>query len=750
MFKAFRATSSLFRLNRVPLSVHARIKRDGAAASVQGVRLKKAPMSRRYMLGSAIGVLLTYNVFTTIVFAPLDRLADEVEKEGRGILDNETPEDLEGGLFLPFPGTIKQIPQSPYRGSDPEWKEYVKFSKDLALITKVRAELAEITRKSIENVKGGKGARILKHWLDVNYPYGPPPTFVHSGIEITDDFISWSTVPIDQETVLRIHQALFPVAVAKATWKFVQVLFSQDPEEKTRSIMRAHYKLPDPAEAKKTLRALGASDKNITEDRVTQARVPGFGGITTQAGNYNNKQSGPTGEKTLRIQSDAASDAKNNENQRGSEQPERRSIKDSELYKMMARRSAHALFTFRFTNTANWKQVKVIPRGSIVVSGWVELETQLDFVTVEVIGSRRGKTTMENEGFEFANGKAWDGHSGRSAAFARRFDNWRFVQERTITVYNQQGTEERKALLMGDYLTSRPQYCNFWSGQATGWTPTFPIFPIRSPTPPPHCVIDDGYMLQHHVQRQFGVAIHTVKEHTERHCQNNLACQNYSVYLKKMALAPKFSGQLFSSLSHAPKVHTLELYLDYVCPFSKKQFETIYEKVFPIIKSKYTGRINVVFRQQVQPWHPSSTLVHEAGVAALRLDPATFWAYSVVLFKHQTEFFDVNVVNETRNQTYRRLAKLYGALGASGPGTHQADEEKLYELLAVGDKAGEGGALNIGNKVTDDLKLLIKLGRQTGIHVSPTVLWDGLVDNSISSSWTPEQWDKFFEEKLHK
>ncbi|KFY33923.1 hypothetical protein V494_07209 [Pseudogymnoascus sp. VKM F-4513 (FW-928)] len=570
MFKAFRATSSLFRLNRVPLSVHARIKRDGAAASVQGVRLKKAPMSRRYMLGSAIGVLLTYNVFTTIVFAPLDRLADEVEKEGRGILDNETPEDLEGGLFLPFPGTIKQIPQSPYRGSDPEWKEYVKFSKDLALITKVRAELAEITRKSIENVKGGKGARILKHWLDVNYPYGPPPTFVHSGIEITDDFISWSTVPIDQETVLRIHQALFPVAVAKATWKFVQVLFSQDPEEKTRSIMRAHYKLPDPAEAKKTLRALGASDKNITEDRVTQARVPGFGGITTQAGNYNNKQSGPTDEKTLRIQSDAASAAKNNENQRGSEQPERRSIKDSELYKMMARRSAHALFTFRFTNTANWKQVKVIPRGSIVVSGWVELETQLDFVTVEVIG------------------------------------------------------------------------------------------------------------------------------------------------------------------------------------FSKKQFETIYEKVFPIIKSKYTGRINVVFRQQVQPWHPSSTLVHEAGVAALRLDPATFWAYSAVLFKHQTEFFDVNVVNETRNQTYRRLAKLYGALGASGPGTHQSDEEKLYELLAVGDKAGEGGALNIGNKVTDDLKLLIKLGRQTGIHVSPTVLWDGLVDNSISSSWTPEQWDKFFEEKLHK
>ena len=134
-------------------------------------------------------------------------------------------------------------------------------------------------------------------------------------------------------------------------------------------------------------------------------------------------------------------------------------------------------------------------------------------------------------------------------------------------------------------------------------------------------------------------------------------------------------------------------------------------------------------------------------MAALRLDPAAFWAYSAVLFKHQTEFFDVNVVNETRNQTYRRLAKLCGALGASGPGTHEADEEKLYGLLVVGEKAGEGGALNIGNKVTDDLKLLIKLGRQTGIHVSPTVLWDGLVDNNISSSWTVEQWESILRKR---
>ncbi|KFZ13951.1 hypothetical protein V502_06331 [Pseudogymnoascus sp. VKM F-4520 (FW-2644)] len=403
MFRAFRATSSLFRLNRVPLTVHARIQRDGGAASVQGVRLKKAPMSRRYMLGSAIGVLLLYNAFTKLAFAPLDKLADEFEKEG-GVPGSETQEDLDGSLFIPFPGTIKQIPQSPYRGSDPEWQEYVKFNKDLTLIKEVRAELAEITRQSISKVKGGEDARIIKYWLDIDYPYSPPPAFVHSGIEITDDFVSWSTVPIDQETVLRLRQALFPVAVAKATWKFVQVLFSQDPELKTRSIMRAHFKIPDPVEAKKTYPALASSDKKVTEEKVTQARVTGGVGVTTQAGNYNHsttqqtqgsadKQSNHIGGKALQTQSDASSSvAKSNVNQNGSEQPERRTIRDTEVYKMIARRCAHASFTFKFTNTANWKSVKVIPRGSIVVSGWVQIETQLDYITAEVIGVWDPKT----------------------------------------------------------------------------------------------------------------------------------------------------------------------------------------------------------------------------------------------------------------------------------------------------------------------------------------------------------------------
>ena len=37
----------------------------------------------------------------------------------------------------------------------------------------------------------------------------------------------------------------------------------------------------------------------------------------------------------------------------------------------------------------------------------------------------------------------------------------------------------------------------------------------------------------------------------------------------------------------------------------------------------------------------------------------------------------------------------------------------------------------------------IKEARQSGIHCSPTTLVNGVVDESISSSWTAEQWDEF-------
>jgi hypothetical protein len=233
-----------------------------------------------------------------------------------------------------------------------------------------------------------------------------------------------------------------------------------------------------------------------------------------------------------------------------------------------------------------------------------------------------------------------------------------------------------------------------------------------------------------------------------------------------MALAPRFAGQRFSAAS-APVLHTLELYLDYVCPYSLKMFNTMYTSVFPLIQEKYSSKVQVIFRQQIQPWHPSSTLVHEAGVAVLKLQPAKFWDFSKVgraslllnhdccqsasiewrannkrkaLFDDAKSFYDVNVVTETRNKTYERLAKIGAKVGI--------DEQELLKLLWVNDKPASDGSLNTGNGVTNELKVLVKMNRMQGVHVTPTVVFNGVIENSISSSFTPDQWAEWLEKNV--
>jgi len=145
-------------------------------------------------------------------------------------------------------------------------------------------------------------------------------------------------------------------------------------------------------------------------------------------------------------------------------------------------------------------------------------------------------------------------------------------------------------------------------------------------------------------------------------------------------------------------------------------FNTVYKDVLPTIESKYSGKVAIIFRLQIQPWHPSSTLVHESAVAVLQTNESMFWEYSSALFNEAEKFYDVNVVNETRNATYKRLAKIAGSVGV--------DEKAVYDKLEISDKPADDGSMNTGNKVTNDLKLMVKANRLVGVHVTPSVIFN--------------------------
>ena len=73
---------------------------------------------------------------------------------------------------------------------------------------------------------------------------------------------------------------------------------------------------------------------------------------------------------------------------------------------------------------------------------------------------------------------------------------------------------------------------------------------------------------------------------------------------------------------------------------------------------------------------------------------------------------------------------------------------------------------NYGVSVTEDLKYTgesesdfcasltnvctVRFSRQNSVHVSPTVLWDGVADPEVSSKWKKNDWLNWVEKKLGK
>ena len=82
-------------------------------------------------------------------------------------------------------------------------------------------------------------------------------------------------------------------------------------------------------------------------------------------------------------------------------------------------------------------------------------------------------------------------------------------------------------------------------------------------------------------------------------------------HLSIRSLAPQFLPCLYGSRSAS---HVLEVYLDFVCPFSKKQFVGIQKHLLPRIDKSgdLADELSVIFRCTPQPWHASSTFVHGA------------------------------------------------------------------------------------------------------------------------------------------
>jgi len=160
------------------------------------------------------------------------------------------------------------------------------------------------------------------------------------------------------------------------------------------------------------------------------------------------------------------------------------------------------------------------------------------------------------------------------------------------------------------------------------------------------------------------------------------------------------------------------------CPFSKKMFDVLNGEVMPALQAG--GKVDTLFQNVPQPWHPQSTWMHEVSLAVKALDESKFYAATAAIFAVQEKFFDSEVEDKSRKQILTELAAVVA------PATGLEASAVLAQVAL----AGEG---NKGSATTQQIKWAVKYHRCRGIHVTPTVLLNGLEAPDVSSGWTAEQ-----------
>jgi hypothetical protein len=79
-----------------------------------------------------------------------------VDAELEDMTQEELDEEVEP-LFIAMPFSVKMHDSPPYRGTDPEWQEFIKISKDKAL----GKQICSMLRPGIGRLCSGKGDKLI-------------------------------------------------------------------------------------------------------------------------------------------------------------------------------------------------------------------------------------------------------------------------------------------------------------------------------------------------------------------------------------------------------------------------------------------------------------------------------------------------------------------------------------------------------------------------------------------------------------
>jgi predicted DsbA family dithiol-disulfide isomerase len=192
-------------------------------------------------------------------------------------------------------------------------------------------------------------------------------------------------------------------------------------------------------------------------------------------------------------------------------------------------------------------------------------------------------------------------------------------------------------------------------------------------------------------------------------------------------LPPTTTGAIFGNAAAPIRV---ELFLDLICPFSRKMWGAVIESGVP----QAMNQVCFIVNQVPQPWHPQGTYVHEAALAVKEVAPHLYGPYVTALYAafDAGKFKDDDTWNKSRQMIYEELLDIAATVGV--------DRASVQAMLTIGSDGG-----NAGSGMTQAIKWCVKYHRTRGVHVTPTVHVNGLEAGVVSSGWSSAQWHKFLE-----
>ena len=129
--------------------------------------------------------------------------------------ENEIPDTLpEDALFIPL-SSPRRRPTTFYKGTDPEWQSFIRFSEDSEKCQYIRSrspinawpydvdryldELASLVvfhLASLHNFQKQLGMPIVprRFWLDFDFPHSPPPEYERDGYDKPPYFVVRSSI----------------------------------------------------------------------------------------------------------------------------------------------------------------------------------------------------------------------------------------------------------------------------------------------------------------------------------------------------------------------------------------------------------------------------------------------------------------------------------------------------------------------------------------------------------------------------